>query len=91
MGTWIKETDQAFYLMQGGYWISRITKYPSKTNPQEKVVNITGMRSWFTTIGCPPGDDGFLCQRPRTTAAAAPPYASAVRNRQHRYRYGRGQ
>ena len=53
MGTWIKETDQAFYLMQGGYWISRITKYPSKTNPQEKVVNITGMQSWFTRSDAP--------------------------------------
>ncbi len=48
MGTWIKETDKAIYLMQGGYWISRITKYPSQSNPKEKVVNITGLRSWFT-------------------------------------------
>jgi GH24 family phage-related lysozyme (muramidase) len=48
MGTWIKETDKAIYLMQGGYWISRITKYPSQNNPQEKVVNIRGIRSWFT-------------------------------------------
>ena len=48
MGTWIKETDKAIYLMQGGYWISRITKYPSQNNPKEKVVNITGLRSWFT-------------------------------------------
>jgi GH24 family phage-related lysozyme (muramidase) len=53
MGTWIKETDKAFYLMQGGYWISRITKYPSKTNPQEKVVNITGMKAWFTREDAP--------------------------------------
>ncbi|MBE7381978.1 MAG: lysozyme [Leptolyngbya sp. SIO1E4] len=48
MGTWIKETNKAIYLMQGGYWISRITKYPSSTNPNEQVVNITGLRSWFT-------------------------------------------
>lgn len=48
MGTWIKETDKAIYLMQGGYWISRITKYPSKNNPKEQVLNITGLRSWFT-------------------------------------------
>jgi GH24 family phage-related lysozyme (muramidase) len=48
MGTWIKETDKAIYLMQGGYWISRITKYPSQTNPKEKIVNINGVRSWFT-------------------------------------------
>lgn len=47
MGTWIKETDKAIYLMQGGYWISRITKYPSETNPKEKVANITGLKSWF--------------------------------------------
>lgn len=48
MGTWIKETSKAIYLMQGGYWISRITKYPSSTNPNEQVVNISGLRSWFT-------------------------------------------
>ena len=48
MGTWIKETDEAIYLMQGGYWISRLTKYPSKTNPKEKVLNITAIQSWFT-------------------------------------------
>jgi len=48
MGTWIKETSKAIYLMQGGYWISRITKYPSSTNPDEQVVNIAAVRSWFT-------------------------------------------
>lgn len=47
MGTWIKETDKAIYLMQGGYWISRITKYPSSSNPNEQVVNITGLKAWF--------------------------------------------
>lgn len=48
VGTWIKETDIAIYLMQGGYWISRITKYPSQSNPKEKVVNITSLKAWFT-------------------------------------------
>lgn len=47
MSTWIKETDIAIYLMQGGYWISRITKYPSQTNPKEKVVNIASLKAWF--------------------------------------------
>jgi GH24 family phage-related lysozyme (muramidase) len=47
MSTWIKETDIAIYLMQGGYWISRITKYPSQTNPKEKVVNIGSIKTWF--------------------------------------------
>ncbi len=47
MSTWIKETDIAIYLMKGGYWISRITKYPSKTNPKEKVVNIGSIKTWF--------------------------------------------
>lgn len=47
MGTWIKETDKAIYLMQGGYWISRITKYPSSSNPNEQIVNITGLKAWF--------------------------------------------
>lgn len=47
MGTWIKETDIAIYLMQGGYWISRITKYPSSNNPKEQVVNIGSIKTWF--------------------------------------------
>lgn len=47
MGTWIKETDKAIYLMEGGYWISRLSKYPSKTNPDEQVLNIQAIRSWF--------------------------------------------
>ena len=55
MGTWIKETDKAIYLMQGGYYISKISKYPSKSNPNEKVLNITGLRSWFTRADYPRG------------------------------------
>lgn len=55
MGTWIKETDKAIYLMQGGYWISRISKYPSKSNPNEKVLNIAGLQSWFTRDDFPRG------------------------------------
>lgn len=47
MGTWIKETDKAIYLMKGGYWISRLSKYPSSTNPDEQVLNISAIRSWF--------------------------------------------
>ncbi len=53
MGTWIKETKKAIYLMQGGYWISRITKYPSPRNADEQVVNISGLRSWFTRSDYP--------------------------------------
>ena len=55
MGTWIKETDKAIYLMQGGYYISKISKYPSKSNPNEKVLNISGMKSWFTRTDSPRG------------------------------------
>ncbi|TVP71243.1 MAG: DUF882 domain-containing protein [Leptolyngbya sp. LCM1.Bin17] len=47
MGTWVKETDEAFYLMRGNNWISRIQKRPSSTNPQEQVLNVEGMRQWF--------------------------------------------
>ncbi|MEL6326935.1 MAG: lysozyme [Cyanobacteria bacterium J06626_23] len=55
MGTWIKETDKAIYLMQGGYYISKVSKYPSKSNPNEKVLNVTGVRSWFTRADFPRG------------------------------------
>jgi len=55
MGTWIKETDTAFYLMEGGHYLSKITKYPSKHNESEKVVNIAGMKTWFDRADAPRG------------------------------------
>ncbi len=55
MGTWIKETDAAFYLMEGGHYISKITKYPSKNNPAEQVLNIAGMKAWFSRPDAPRG------------------------------------
>ncbi|NJM85474.1 MAG: lysozyme, partial [Leptolyngbyaceae cyanobacterium RM2_2_21] len=55
MGTWIKETDNAIYLMQGGYYLSKISKYPSKNNPEEKILNIRGIQSWFTRDDAPRG------------------------------------
>ncbi|MEL6350341.1 MAG: lysozyme [Cyanobacteria bacterium J06627_28] len=55
MGTWIKETDTAFYLMEGGQYLSKITKYPSTRNPTEKVVNISGMKAWFNRSDAPRG------------------------------------
>ena len=47
MSTWVKQTSKAIYLMQGNQWISRITKRPSKTNPDEKVLDIEACREWF--------------------------------------------
>ena len=55
MGTWIKETNKAIYLMQGGHYLSKISKYPSKTNPNERVLNITGMKAWFNRADAPRG------------------------------------
>jgi GH24 family phage-related lysozyme (muramidase)/uncharacterized protein YcbK (DUF882 family) len=52
-GTWMKETDAALYLMRQDGWISRITKYPSQTNPQEKVIDITGLAAWFSRTDFP--------------------------------------
>ncbi|MEB3288695.1 MAG: D-Ala-D-Ala carboxypeptidase family metallohydrolase [Leptolyngbya sp.] len=53
MGTWVKETDEAIYLMQGNQWISRIQKKPSSTNPKEQVLNVEGMRQWFLRADAP--------------------------------------
>lgn len=55
MGTWIKQTEKAFYLMEGGHYISKISKYPSKTNDKEQVVNIAGMKTWFNRNDAPRG------------------------------------
>jgi hypothetical protein len=53
MGTWVKETDDFIYLMQGNNWISRIQKKPSPSNPKEKVLNVEGMRQWFGRADSP--------------------------------------
>jgi hypothetical protein len=53
MGTWVKETDEAIYLMQGNQWISKIQKKPSTTNPKEQVLNVEGMRTWFSRSDFP--------------------------------------
>lgn len=53
MSTWIKETDKAFYLMQGGYWVSRLTKYTSPTNPQEQVADASAIGQWLMRPDAP--------------------------------------
>jgi len=47
MGTWIKETDRAIYLMDGGGYIALVAKQPSSTNSKEQVANITPLKAWF--------------------------------------------
>lgn len=48
MGTWMKETDQAIYLMQDNQYIASVVKRPSQTNPMEQVVDIKTFKAWFT-------------------------------------------
>jgi len=47
MGTWIKETDAAIYLMDDNYYIDAVFKRPSTTNPQEQVATLEAMKAWF--------------------------------------------
>jgi len=72
MGTWIKETAKAIYLMEGGYWISRLSKYPSSTNPNEQVLNIQAIRSWFTRPDYPRAMTVSL-EGPEPSQKPAPP------------------
>ncbi len=46
-GTWVKETDQAIYLMAGNAYLAALPKRPSTTNPKEQVVDVTTLKSWF--------------------------------------------
>lgn len=80
MGTWIKETEKAIYLMEGGYWISRLTKYPSSTNPQEQVLNISAIRSWFTRPDYPRAMtvSPIGPEPPQKPAPVAPPATSPL-------------
>lgn len=75
MGTWIKETASAFYLMEGGHYLSKISKYPSKNNSAEWVVNIAGMKAWFERDDAPKGmtvSPGGIEPEPKPTASPAP-------------------
>lgn len=36
MGTWVKETDKALYLMQGNYYLAMVPKRPSSSNPRSR-------------------------------------------------------
>lgn len=77
MGTWIKETKAAFYLMEGGHYISKISKYPSKTNSAEQVVNVAGMKAWFDRSDAPRGMTVSNAEapepKPKPEAVAATP------------------
>ncbi|MEM1369158.1 MAG: lysozyme [Cyanobacteria bacterium P01_H01_bin.15] len=73
MGTWIKETSKAIYLMEGGYWISRLTKYPSNSNPDEQVLNIQAIRSWFTREDYPRAMTVSWKETAEPTPKPAPP------------------
>lgn len=53
MGTWIKETDTAIYLMDGGYWIDRILKSSSITNPREQVLDVAAIETWMERDDAP--------------------------------------
>ncbi|WP_346289478.1 hypothetical protein [Sphaerothrix gracilis] len=52
MGTWIKETAQAIYLMQGGYYIDKIEKRPYN---DEYRLTIVKMHEWFSRLDAPGG------------------------------------
>lgn len=55
MGTWIKETDKAIYLMEGSGYIASVVKQPSQTNGKEQVADITPLKSWFARSDRPGG------------------------------------
>ncbi|MFK8182957.1 MAG: lysozyme [Phormidesmis sp.] len=84
MGTWIKQTEKAFYLMEGGHYISKISKYPSKTNDKEQVVNIAGMKTWFNRSDAPRGMTVSLVgpepvRKPGVSNVPSPPKTDGAR------------
>ena len=87
MGTWVKETDEAFYLMQGNQWISRIQKRPSSANPKEQVLNVEGMREWFLRSDAPlamtvsVGAGGSEPEQASGGSTVAPPPTDSLRLR----------
>lgn len=58
MPTWIKETDQAFYLMEGSFYIDKLPKQPrpaSVGEAGEKTVTLEKIKTWLTRLDEPPG------------------------------------
>jgi uncharacterized protein YcbK (DUF882 family) len=55
MGTWVKQTDQAIYLMAENAYVDLIPKRPSPTNPKEQVANVSPMKAWFARSDRPRG------------------------------------
>lgn len=49
--TWIKETDQAIYLMEGNYYIEKIPKLPRPNG--EKEVTVVLLKEWFSRSDAP--------------------------------------
>ncbi len=79
MGTWIKETDAAIYLMDGGHWIDRIDKSPSSNNPQEQVLDVVAMAAWMMRTDAPTAmvfSLGTGYAEPPPASTAPPPTAS---------------
>ncbi|WP_228041013.1 D-Ala-D-Ala carboxypeptidase family metallohydrolase [Nodosilinea sp. LEGE 07088] len=55
MSTWIKETDDAIYLMSGNGYLQAVPKRPSQTNAQEQVANVSSLKAWFARSDRPRG------------------------------------
>ncbi|MEM8807079.1 MAG: M23 family metallopeptidase [Cyanobacteria bacterium P01_G01_bin.38] len=58
MPTWIKETDQAFYLMEGNFYIDKLPKQPRPAGSGEAgetTVTLDKFRTWLTRLDEPPG------------------------------------
>ncbi len=53
MATWIKETDEAIYLMEGGFYLEKIPKIPRPNG--EYQLSVVPMRAWFARPDAPGG------------------------------------
>lgn len=52
MGTWIKETTSAIYLMEGGVYLEKIPK-TAKDAKGESKASVIAMRQWFSRTDAP--------------------------------------
>lgn len=53
MGTWVKETDSAIYLMEGNYYLDKIEKRPRSNGEME--VSLAQMKQWLARPDAPGG------------------------------------
>lgn len=83
MGTWIKETDKAIYLMEGGHYLQKIDKSPHQGDVEgETFFRTEVLKDWLNSDD-PPGfflvSVGTGADEPEPLPVTPPPVSQSIR------------